>query len=282
MKSNAGDLMTTHGERTARTAEWNATSYHEVSQPHMAWGATVLDRLPLQGDETVLDAGCGTGKLTMELLERLPRGRVIAFDRSANMLAIAEEELSRRFPGQARVLQGDLQVIDALMLGETVDAVFSTATFHWVLDHDRLMTGLYDTLRPGGWLVAQCGGGPNLLRLRERAQALMAAPPLSDHFQGWGGPWHFSSEEEMTTCLERAGFVEIATGLEPRPTVLPDAATFREFLTTVVFGEHLSRLPSDELRSRLIEPLVEVAAADLTPFELDYWRLNLSAHRPNG
>ncbi len=62
--------------------EWDAETYDAVSDPQFNWGMEVLDRLELRGDEAVLDAGCGSGRVTAELARRLPRGRLIAVDGS--------------------------------------------------------------------------------------------------------------------------------------------------------------------------------------------------------
>ncbi|HEU5433439.1 MAG TPA: class I SAM-dependent methyltransferase, partial [Thermomicrobiales bacterium] len=123
--------------------EWDAATYHRVSDPHVAWGTRVLQRLPLRGDETVLDAGCGTGRLTEELLERLPRGRVIGVDRSRNMLEQAAAHLTPKYGDRITLLEGDLL---QRQVDEPVDAIFSTATFHWIADHDALFRMLNDQL----------------------------------------------------------------------------------------------------------------------------------------
>ncbi len=258
--------------------EWNAASYHRVADPHVAWGRAVLDRLPLRGDETVIDAGCGTGRLTELLLERLPAGRVLAIDRSVNMLVQAEAHLRPRFGDRATFLQADLGLLD---LDGVADAVFSTATFHWLPDHPRLFAALFRALRPGGRLVAQCGGGPNIARLRERLAPLMASEPFAPYFAGWSGPWTFAGATETADRLRAAGFVDVATDVIPAPTTLPDEARYREFLATVVLGTHRDRLPDDASRERFLEPLVAAAAADHPPFTLDYWRLNLHGRCPS-
>jgi len=110
--------------------EWNAETYHRVSNPQFDWGTVVLDRLPLNGDEFVLDVGCGTGRLTDKLLERLPRGRVVALDLSSNMVQVAREFLQPRHGRRIHVAIADA---GALPVHEQADAIFSTATFHWVL-----------------------------------------------------------------------------------------------------------------------------------------------------
>ena len=64
------------------TRDWDARTYDRVADPMTRWGMGTLARLPLAGDERVMDAGCGTGRVTEQLAERLPRGRVVALDGS--------------------------------------------------------------------------------------------------------------------------------------------------------------------------------------------------------
>ena len=177
--------MTDDSGRAASPKEWDAATYHRVADPQFNWGVRVLERLPLAGDETVIDAGCGSGRLTELLLERLPRGRVIALDRSSNMLEAVRGRLLPRHAGRLELMEADL---GALSLEGVADAVFSTATFHWVLDHRALFGGLRRALRPGGRLVAQCGGAGNLDRFLARTEALCAEEPYRRWFQDWTRP----------------------------------------------------------------------------------------------
>lgn len=264
---------------TAKAAEWNAQSYHVVSNPHMTWGAMVLDRLDLRGNEAVIDVGCGTGRLTAELLERLPNGTAIALDGSKNMLEKAEAVLSPRFGDRVRYVQADLTMVEPGDVARDLDLVFSTATFHWLPDHDRLFLWIHSILKPGGWLNAQCGGGPNLARLQARVDALAQEPAFAPYLGGWSGPWNFQDDVATAKRLAKAGFDQIETGLISAPAGFADAAAYREFIGTVVFGQHLARLPDDALRDAFLDVLTEQAASDETPFELDYWRLNLQARR---
>ena len=257
--------------------EWNATTYHRVSDPQVEWGVSVLARLPLEGDELVLDVGCGTGRLTEKLLHRLPRGRVIALDLSENMLHAAREHLAETFGARVEFVQADAS---ALPVAGAADAIFSTATFHWVLDHPMLFKSLHAALRTGGRLVAQCGGVRNIQRVRDRCAALASQTEFAEHLGGWTGPWHFADPEATAARLRQAGFVDVKTSVESNPFVPPDAEAFREFVTTVVCRRHLARLPDEELRDRFMDALTEQAALDDPPYELDYWRLNIEGRRP--
>lgn len=257
--------------------EWNAGVYHRVSNPQLEWGLPVLARLPLEGRERVLDVGCGTGRLTERLLERLPVGHVAAVDRSLNMLRGAREFLSPRHAPHVAFVQADAA---ALPFAGTADAIFSTATFHWVLDHERLFASLFAALAPGGLLVAQCGGGPNLHRVHERCLALMREPDFAPYFSRWTTPWEFADAVTTEGRLRGAGFNEVRAWIEPAPVVLAGAPAFREFVEHVICRPHLSHLPDGALRSRFLERLTGAASADTPPFELDYWRLNIDARRP--
>ncbi|HYI25263.1 MAG TPA: methyltransferase domain-containing protein [Thermomicrobiales bacterium] len=269
--------MTSNSQPSSDLREWNAESYHKVANPHVDWGKAVLERLPLRGDETVVDAGCGTGRLTELVLSRLPRGRVIAIDQSANMLDQARIHLEPLYPGQATYLQRDLLRLD---LDQEADIVFSTATFHWVRDHPTLFTGIYNALNPGGWLIAQCGGGPNIATVANRALALLRQEPFASYSGDWDGPWNFAGDRETVARLGSAGFSHPEAEVIHAPVVLDDAAAYREFLETVVLGTHLKRLPTDDLRQAFLDEMVRQGESDDPPWLLDYWRLNLQGQRP--
>jgi trans-aconitate 2-methyltransferase len=243
--------------------EWSGASYDRISGPMEALGRQVLDRLHLRGDETVLDAGCGSGRVTQALIERLPRGRVIAADASPSMVQAARERLGP---------EADVRVLDLLELDlETpVDAILSTATFHWIADHERLFARLHANLRAGGQLVAQCGGQGNIDGLRGVANGVLAREPYAEHFRDWQAPWNYAAPDVTEERLRTAGFAGARCWLTPAPTQ-PEYP--REFLETIVLGPHVQRLPAP-----LREPYMdEVMAALGEPVVVDYVRLNIDA-----
>jgi trans-aconitate 2-methyltransferase len=246
---------------------WDAGTYDRVSTPQLQWASVVLERLSLRGDELVLDAGCGSGRVTRLLLERLPSGHVIAVDSSAEMVEHAREA----FAGDERVtvFRADLAELE---LEEPVDAVFSNAVFHWIPDHDALFEHLHAALRPGGVLVAQCGGEGNVARFHAAAREVASGEPYAEHLANWTGPWNFASADETAERLERAGFTKIDTWLEPSPVTPDDPLTF---VKTVCLGPHLQRLP-EELREDFAQ-----AVCDRAGPRLDYVRLNIDAKKPS-
>jgi trans-aconitate 2-methyltransferase len=243
--------------------EWDGTSYDRISGTMEALGLEVLERLELDGDEVVLDAGCGSGRITAALIERLPRGHVIAVDGSESMVAAARRRLGP---------QADVRVVDLLELElvEPLDAILSTATFHWIADHDLLFRRLRRALRPGGRLVAQCGGEGNIDALRGRAQAVIAREPYAEHFADWRAPWNYAGPQQTEQRLLAAGFASARCWLQPAPR-RPEEP--REYLATIVLGPHVQQLPA-ALREAFMDDVLEELGE---PVVVDYVRLNIDA-----
>jgi trans-aconitate 2-methyltransferase len=223
---------------------WDADTYDQVADPQEAWAREILDRMPLAGDETVLDAGCGSGRVTELLLDRLPEGRVLAVDADEAMVAKARERLGTR----AAVQRADLLDVE---LAAPVDAVFSCAVFHWITDHEKLFARLHAALRPGGRLVAQCGGDGNI------AKVVAAVPDRPS-------PWLYATPEDTERRLRDAGFREARAWLEPKPTTVADPETY---VAAVCLHGHP--------QAAELAPKVVAALGD--PPVIDYVRLNIDA-----
>jgi trans-aconitate 2-methyltransferase len=245
--------------------EWDAQTYDRVSDPQYQWGLEVLDRLELEGDEYVMDAGCGSGRVTAKLLDKLPDGRVLCVDASEQMIEVAREALGER----ADYLVADLAELE---VAEPVDVVFSTATFHWLPDHTRLFARLHAVLKPGGRMVAQCGGAGNVAEHARHIVEVAARPEFAEHFQDMTIMWNFATPAETKERLERAGFSDVRCWLQDKP-VQPEQPY--EFTTTVTMGPHLARLP-EGLRRSFAEAVLEL---EDDPLVLNYVRLNIEATR---
>ncbi len=250
-------------EASDSSPDWDAATYDRVADPQTRWGAAVLDRLPLRGDETVIDAGCGTGRVTQHLLERLPDGHVVALDASPSMLDAARLRLQG--DDRVRFVNADLLAFKPADVGAPVDAVFSTATFHWVLDHDHLFRNIAAALRGGGRLVAQCGARRNIDQLTDVVRGLGVERP---------GSWLYASVDDTVDRLRHAGYVDVDVWTNDEPTPFDTADQLRDFLEAVCLRECVVTMSRDE-RQAFLDAVVERMPSRV----IDYVRLNIVASR---
>ncbi|MCL2552259.1 MAG: class I SAM-dependent methyltransferase [Actinomycetia bacterium] len=243
--------------------EWDATTYDSLPLPHLRWGRRTLDRLPLRGDERVLDAGCGTGRDTAGLLDRLPSGGVVALDGSVRMLDQLRERLAGRLD-RVEVVRADLTVPPLPFDGE-VDAVFSVAAFHWIDDHAALFRTLAARMRPGARLVSDCGGRGNIAAVNAAVAQVRGTAP---------GGWEFAGVEDTRRRLADAGFTDVEVALRPDPARFQPGEQLESFLATVILGAELDGMPEDEH-----EPFVKAVAGRLAEPVVDYVRLEIAATR---
>lgn len=248
---------------TPPVKEWDAASYQRVSVPHEEWAKALMARLPLSGDEAVLDAGCGTGRVTRMLVERLPQGRVVAVDGSAAMVEKVREVLRPEDEAFVADLTG-------LELPAPVDAAVSSAVFHWIADHDALFARMRAALRPGARFEAQCGGAGNIEEFRDRSREVGEREPYASHLAEFEEPWFYAGAEETEQRLRAAGFEQVKVWLQPWDVTPGDP---REFMRTLILKPQVDTLPAE-----LHEPfLSDVLKATGEPLSLRYVRLNISA-----
>lgn len=253
--------------RETKPADWDAGTYSRVSIPQRIWSAAVLDRLPLNGEETVLDAGCGTGEVTEALLVKLPEGRVIAVDGSPSMVEKAKE----RLPGdRVEVICRDLTELE---MDGVADHAFSNAVFHWIQDHDRLFAGLFRAIRPGGLLVAQCGGEGNVAEIVAALETVRKEDPWQGELADFTAPWNFAGPDETSRRLEAAGFTDIDCSLEERAARPKEPQAFLDASGLAPVRARLSPEMFSAFSDRMMEAMGQ-------PETFQYVRLNIKARRP--
>jgi trans-aconitate 2-methyltransferase len=241
--------------------DWDPATYDRISDPQFGWALEQLERLPLRGDEVVLDAGCGSGRVTAVLADRVPRGRVYGVDSSEAMVEHARRALRDR----ATVLCQDLPELE---LPEPLDAIFSNATFHWIHDHGALFAALKRSMKRGARLVAQCGGEGNIEAFRQVAESVAREEPFDQFFAEWTTPWNYAGDRESAVRLADAGFADVRTWLQ-RKRVEPE----RAFVETVCLLPYLKRLSAD-LGNVFVDRVIKRAG---DPLVLEYVRLNMTA-----
>ena len=259
-------------------SDWDAAKYHRISDPQLAWGRAVAARLNAVPGERILDLGCGTGRLTAEIA-RLPGISVVGLDRSATMLEQAGvtpgSDGGQTPSARPRYVRADGAVLPFV---SAFDAVFSAAVFHWIPDHDQLFRSVYEALKPGGRLIAQCGGANNLDTLYGRARALMHSDEYRGHFGDWKDFNHFENVADTERRLHHAGFGDLDVSLVSAPVKFDTPDAFKEFVAAVCLRHHLDRLPPGA-RDGFVTQITDQARDDDPPLTLDYWRLNIAARK---
>jgi trans-aconitate methyltransferase len=263
---------------------WNAADYAEHSAAQFIWAQELIAKLGLQGDESVLDIGCGDGKVTAVLAAWLPRGSVTGIDSSANMLDLASTRFPPAFHPNLR-----FQLMDAsnLTFNNEFDVAFSNAVLHWIPDHLAVLHGVYRALKPGGRLLFQMGGRGNISQILPVAEQVIARETWQPYFTDFIFPYYFFGPEEYEDWLEQAGFKFQRAELIPKdmphagieglagwirstwlPYLEPVPAEMRPTFIEEIAGNYLSAYPPDSQGTVHTQVMrLEVEATKNTPLD---------------
>lgn len=265
------------GNPTASSASfsWDGAEYDAVAQVQESWGREVIERIAWSGDEAVLDAGCGSGRLIPFLAEKIPHGRLTCLDRDGGMTEAARQRiraLGLTIP--AEVVLGDLAALENTPLRPaSFDLVFSNAALHWVADKQRALAGFSRLLMPGGRLVAQFGGQGNIQRIRAALyRALRELGAAAEE------RWHFQPVEQTQEQLKICGFRDVRVWQNEAPADFPDRAAFARFCAAVILRPYESQL-SPEKWQALLAAFPDQARALVGAWRVDYVRQNIEGRR---
>lgn len=255
---------------------WDAEVYERIGRPMRRWAQRVIEDLALRGDETVLDAGCGSGSVTFDLLEKLPHGKIYAVDASAEMVESLAKQVAER--GIRNVMPMQASLTD-FTLPEPVDCVFSNAVFHWIPDDAALFGCLYRAAKPGGRLRAQCGGFGNNAEVLASVAKIRQDARFAQYLDGFADSKKYRTEAQATASLEAAGWRDVRARLWPERVPFDDPAEGALYVKTILLRDHIARLPA-ELGDTYARAVVdETIARRGAPYAADYVRLDLWATR---
>ena len=260
------------------SAHWNAEVYDRIGTPMRRWAQAVIDDLHLRGDETVLDAGCGSGSVTFDLLERLPHGRIYAVDSSPEMIAKISRAIHERGITNVTPIRAGLTDFE---LPEQVDVVFSNAVLHWIPDDDALFSCLLRATKPGGRFRAQCGGGNNIVRLMVATQAVEQRQPFARYLDGGAEFRKYRTAEQAEEAMKRAGWTDVRAALFDSPVLFEDHDEASLYLRTIILQRHVAALPEEHQEPFLRSVIDETVRRFGSPFTADYVRLDLWATKPS-
>jgi trans-aconitate methyltransferase len=232
--------------------QWNAEDYEKNSSQQQVWARELICKLQLRGNEHVLDIGCGDGKVTTEISAALPEGRVLGVDNSSGMVDLARQ----RFPGQDFPnLYFQLEDACSLRFKDEFDVVFSNACLHWIKDHQSVLNGISQALKPCGKALLQMGGQGNAAGIISALGILITKPEWVKYFQDFQFPFGFYGIEEYRDWLGLSGLSPIRVELIPKDMVHADVENLKGWIRTT-WLPYTQRIPITE-RDRFISDLAE-------------------------
>ena len=254
---------------------WDAQTYDKVSSNvQLQWGQELLEERAWIGNETVMDAGAGTGNLTKILADKLPNGKVYAVDADSNMVQQAKSNLS----GCSNV-QFIHSSMDKVKLPTEVDVIFSNSALHWILDQEGLFLHFWQLLKPNGKLLIEYGAHGNVERPLSVIFKIMQSSQFREHFVNWRQSWYFPKPEEIERLLQKAKFRNIQIDLSKRVTIFPDRQSFAIFIRTVIMKPFLGYLPDAKKKEQFLDVFLNEFERSGWEWSVDFMRLGISAEK---
>lgn len=217
-------------KKTKQTS-WDPSKYNTNSKGQAIWAKELIDKIGIQGYESILDIGCGDGKITEDLAQ-ITSGEVIGIDFDQNMINFAKEIYKK-----PTFIQMDAQNIN---FENRFDIVFSNAALHWVQDHKAVVNGIYKALKSNGKAILQMGGEGNAKDVFEALNKI--TPNYAKYLQGYKPPYHFCSDTYYNNLLHQAGFSKYNAKLIQKDMIHDNVTAFRGWLETTWFP-FIDRIP---------------------------------------
>lgn len=224
----------------------------------------VVEQLDFSRVRSVLDVGCGSGRVTQELARRAPSACILGVDSSPAMVDFARKHYAS---DHVFFLQGDAA---ALELDERYDLITSFACLHWLAEPAGAVAAMATRLlAPGGLLRVQMGGVGNMSSVLRRLDQLLETERWRPYFQGFAFPWSFWGVEPYQAALRGLDVQRLE--LIERTARLETAEDFKRWFQAG-WRPYVERLPAAELDD-FLEELLEGHAG---PVEVPMVRVDLA------
>jgi trans-aconitate 2-methyltransferase len=265
---------------TQKNYVWNPTDYAKNSANQYAWAKELMLKLKLQGDETLLDIGCGDGKITAELAKALPNGKAVGIDSSVEMIKLAKTTFpNEQYPNLS------FNITDARDIPNQAEfnVAFSNATLHWILDQKAVLKGVHRSLKPQGRVLFQMAGKGNAKAVLDLFDELLVLRKWKRYFEGFTFPYAFLDPTEYRALLASTGLKAVRVERFPREMKFPNAEGLAGWVRTT-WLPFTERIPA-EMRGDFVKEIVDrylaghPAAVDGT-IHLGMVRLEVEATKP--
>lgn len=232
--------------------KWDPIDYDKSSSAQFKWAMDLLSKLDFRGDESVLDIGCGDGKVTAGIAARVPNGKVLGIDLSREMVEFARTKYPNHDYPNLTFQQKDASRLD---FQDKFDVVVSFACLHWVKDHIPVLEGIRRSLRTSGRILLQFGGKRNAGEILDITEDLIRTDEWSVYFRGFNFPYNFYGPEEYRGWLNQAGLKVRRVELVPKDMVHAGKKGLEGIIRNT-WLPYTERLP-EELRAKFIGEIAD-------------------------
>ncbi|MDD1779499.1 MAG: methyltransferase domain-containing protein [Candidatus Helarchaeota archaeon] len=224
--------------------EFEANFYDSKAVVQYQLGLKLIDQLQIQDGETILDIGCGTGRLTLELAKRTPNGSVIGLDRNSDMIKKALENLghNKELIAKTVFIEEDILHYEPSL---QFNAIYSNSALHWVQETQALYQKIYALLAPGGRLAAQMPAKGSLNKFTDIFLKPIHMLNLTSLFKNWDYPIKFIPVKTLQRILSSIGYVDLKVWEEDQQIQFHSPQEVLDFLKTASLVPILSRLPPE-------------------------------------
>lgn len=185
-----------------KSHKWDAELYAKNSSRQYQLAMELIEKLNLKGNESVLDIGCGDGKITAFISSKLPNGTVVGIDSSEEMISYAKQQFpSSKHPNLSFVCVSATE----LKFENKFDIAFSISVLNWIKDQETVLTGVNKALKKNGRILFQMSGKGMYKKLLANINKLIQQEKWKAYFKDFVFPWFYYSPEEYRPWLEKAG-----------------------------------------------------------------------------
>jgi trans-aconitate 2-methyltransferase len=258
---------------------WNPSDYADNSSAQFIWGKELLDLLDLKGNEAVLDIGCGDGKITELISQKLQNGRVIGIDSSKDMIRFAKQ---KHINDSVTNLSFELADACSLNYENEFDIVYSNATLHWIKDQTCVLQNVRKCLKKDGKILFQMGGKGNIADLLKIVDIVLKSDKWKSYFEGLDFPYFFFNDTEYSDFLKKENFIIDKVELIPRIMTQNSPEDFAGWIRTT-WHPYLERIPFnllDNLIYEIVNKYISIYPPDSEgKTNLKMVRLQVRAHK---
>ena len=255
--------------------EFDGEKYEKASTHQKEWGTRLITELHLQGDEHVLDLGCGDGALTAQIANLAPDGLVIGIDSSDSMIGVAHKK-------QTKHLLFMLMDINEISFDQKFDVIFSNATLHWVKDHQQLLHNVWQALRPGGRLRFNFAADGNCSNFFKVVRQAMLLDEFSQYFADFQWPWYMPGVDEYAALAKTSDLKDVQVWAENADRYFPDEEAMMRWIdqpSIVPFMPYLPAHYQSRFRAHVVEEMINQTKQDDGRCFETFRRINMVAKK---